>query len=349
MKIIGISGTLPSRHVSNQDVLDLVTENSQKNFDGDLPHTLMIIDRLLKKNGTESRQWLAENESPMTLMETSFVEALKQANIDKKEIDLLLYSSISRGFIEPANSTFIAKALGLQCRSHDVVDACMGWVTSMDIINDKMKAQTIRYAAIINMEFGVTAPRSFAIHNFALQSASELTYKFPTYTLGEAVTVTILSNDSPENFTFSFINRPDLSDLCTIPLPDWQSFCNDSDIARIASAKGKFQLTSFGEHMHETGFKESTKILNEAHIQNSKIDCIFTHTSSPRVNELILQPLGMADKAHKIAHKTGNITTASAPFGIADAVSQGVLTRGKSCLSCIGSAGMVFSAMTFNF
>jgi 3-oxoacyl-[acyl-carrier-protein] synthase III len=349
MRIIGIAGTLPSQKISNQDVLDLVTERSQAQFNGDLPHTLMIIDKLLKKNGTECRYWLAENELPMTLLEKAFVAALKQANIDKNDINLLLYSSVSRGFIEPANSTLIAKALGLTCRSHDVVDACMGWVTCMDIINDKMKAQAIRYAAIINMEFGIGAPRSFATDNFTLRSTPELTYKFPTYTLGEAVTVTILSHDLPDNFKFRFISRPDLSELCTVPLPNWQSFCNAFDVARVASAQRILQFTSFAEKMQEIAMSEVTNLLIDANVEHYPVDCILTHTASPRVNEQIFKPFGLAHKVHKVAQRTGNIATASVPFGIADAIEQGVLIRGQSCLGCVGSAGMVFSTMTFNF
>lgn len=347
MRIIGISGRLPSKRISNQHILDLIERHSRKNFEGDLTRTLMMIDKLLTKNGTESRYWLAKNESPMELMKTAFAAALKQANIDKKSIDLLIFASVSRGFIEPANSTFIAKALGLTCRNHDIVDACMGWVTSMDIINDKMKANTIQRAAIINMEFGVNAKQSAASKNFALRSTSELAYKLPSFNLGEAVTVTLLSNENPNNFTFNYINRSDLCNLCTVPLEDWRSFCNASDIDRIAQGQGSFQFTSFGEKMHEAGIKESTTLLSEITRKKENIDCIFTHTSSPKTNEMILSQFGLADKNHNIGKDVGNIASASVPYGIFDAIQQGVLMKNNECLVCTGSAGMSFATVKF--
>ncbi|MGY2366300.1 ketoacyl-ACP synthase III [Pseudomonas azotoformans] len=333
--------------ISNQHVLDLIERHSKKNFEGDLTHTLTVIDKLLTKNGTESRYWLAKNESPMALMKTAFAAALKQANIDKKSIDLLIFASVGRGFIEPANSAFIAKALELTCRNHDVVNACMGWVTSMDIINDKMKAKTIRHAAIVNMEFGANAEQRTVSNNFALRSPSELAYKLPSFNLGEAVTVTLLSNENPNNFTFNYINRPDLCDLCTVTLDDWRSFCNASDIDRIAHGQGSLQFTSFGEKMHKIGIKESITLLSESICKTDNIDCIFTHTSSPKTYEIILSPFDLVNKNHTIGKYVGNIASASVPYGIFDAMKQGVLTRDNDCLVCTGSAGMSFATVKF--
>lgn len=348
MEIIGIKGILPSEKVSNQQILEIVEDRSKKEFKGDLPRTLTIIEKLLNNNGTEFRHWLTEDESPMTLIKTAFAAALKQSNIDKQDIDLLIYSSINRGFIEPANSNFITKALGLTCRNYDIVDACMGWVTSMDLINDKMKAGTIRYAVIINMELGARTEGGPFARNFTLRSAAELNHKVATFTLGEAFTATLLSCHSPDNFKFRFNSRPDLSYLCRINLPGWRFFCDEPDVAHIESAEESYLFTSYGERMHKEGIKETTRMLSTFFSDSNNVDCIFTHTSSPKTNELILRPFGVAEKNHRVGHKTGNIATASLPYGIADAIEQGVVSRGQDCLGCTGSAGMVFSTMAFS-
>lgn len=49
MKIVGLSGILPSRCVSNQDVINLVEEHSRNTFQEDLPKTLKTIGKLLEK------------------------------------------------------------------------------------------------------------------------------------------------------------------------------------------------------------------------------------------------------------------------------------------------------------
>ncbi|WP_247267477.1 MULTISPECIES: 3-oxoacyl-[acyl-carrier-protein] synthase III C-terminal domain-containing protein [Pseudomonas] len=347
MKIVGLSGILPSRIISNQDVINLVEEHSKDTFQEDLPKTLKTISKLLEKSGSGTRHWLGADETPMQLMETAFNSALAQANIDKTDLDLLIYPNVTRGFIEPANSTFIAKALGLSCRNFDVVDACNGWVTAMDVINSKMQAGEIRYAAIVNMEFGMSAGGPVMPKNFSLQSSAELAYKFPSFTIGEAVTVTILSHEAPGNFKFSYINRPDLSDLSTISLPDWKLFCNEEDIPRISPTGGQYQFNSYAAALHEDGRNEAIKVFNLQNISAADVHKVFIHTGSPKMWEHIGQLIGIDHKLHHVGHKTGNIITASIPYGIFDAMSRGEAENGQFCMGWAGSGGMVFSALSF--
>ncbi|AYA39233.1 ketoacyl-ACP synthase III [Xenorhabdus nematophila] len=346
MRIIGISGVLPSRCVTNQDILELVEKNSKEIFQGDLTKTLKTIERLLDKTGIESRYWLGEDEKPMYLMEMAFNQALEQANIDKSEIDLLIYPNVTRGFTEPANSTFVAKALGLSCRNYDIADACNGWITAMDVINSKMKAGDIRYAAIINMEFGMSEDGPFA-KNFSLNSSSELTYKYPSCTIGEAASVTILSNDNIDNFRFDYISRPDLCDLCNISLPDWALFCNESDVELISALGGKYQFNSYGAALHEHAGYEVPKVFKKHNVNSSDLHKIFIHTGAPNMWTKFGHEIQVADKIHHIGQRTGNIITASIPFGIADAMKNGQVERDKLCLGWAGSGGMVFSVMSF--
>jgi len=347
MRIVGIAATLPSRVVSNEDVLDLIEQHSRSTFTGDLPRTLRTIHRLLERSGFRSRHWLAEGEHPMELMKATFDRALQQAGMDKREIDLLIYTGVARGFVEPANSCFVTHSLGLSCRNFDVLDACMGWVTSMDIVNDKMKAGAVTKAAIVNMEFNLVEGGHIFPKNFELNTPEELAYKFPSFTVGEATTVTLLSNEDPDNFHFSFISRPDLGDLCTISLPGWTSFCEPT--TAMLPTGGLYQFSSHGALLHDEGGVEAIKAFNGEVQENSGLDLVFTHTSSPKQWESYGDAVGATKRIFQIAHETGNIVTASIPVGLAKALYQGVLHRDLTCLGWQGSAGMVFSTMKFQF
>jgi 3-oxoacyl-[acyl-carrier-protein] synthase III len=346
MKILGIAGTVPSRRMTNEDVIELIQHQSKECFSGDLPKTLRTITKLFDQGGFESRHWLAEGEQPMALMEAVFERALAQARIARKDLDLLIFASVGRGFTEPANSTFVAKALGLTCMNFDVVNACMGWVSGMDIVNAKMRSGGIRHAAIVNMELPSIQDGPI-LKNYRLDSACELAYKFPNFTLGDAVTVTVLGDESPENFKFNFIHRPDLADLCTISLPGWKNFCSPEDVERIAPVGGKYQFASYGSKLHDVGVMGLIDVLEQQKISRSDIQRVFTHTSSPKRWAQTGEAVGIAEKIHGIGHATGNVVSASVPLGLADAVDRGVLKQGQCCLGWVASAGMVFSAMTF--
>lgn len=347
MRIVGIAATLPSRVVSNEDVLDLIEQHSRSTFTGDLPKTLRSVRKLLERSGFRTRHWLAEGEHPMELMKATFDRALQQAGMDKHEIDLLIYTGVARGFIEPANSCFVAHSLGLKCRNFDVLDACMGWVTSMDIVNDKMKAGAIRKAAIVNMEFNLIDGGPIFPKNFALESTDELSYKFSSLSVGEAVAVTLLDNEKPCNFKFLFTSRPDLSDLCTVSLPGWESFCQPSKPIELTG--GKYQFNCDGSALHQQGEQEIVEIFNDAGLSSMTIDWVFTHTSSPKQWASYGDAAGVAKKIFHISHETGNIVTASIPFGLAQAYEEGFLQKNQHCLGWQGSAGMTFSTMHFQF
>jgi acyl-CoA:acyl-CoA alkyltransferase len=347
MRIAGIAATLPSRVVSNEDVLELIEHHSRDSFTGDLPKTLRAIGRLLERSGFASRHWLAEGEHPIELMKATFDRALQQADMDKSEIDLLIYTGVARGFIEPANSCFVANSLGLKCRNFDVLDACMGWVTSMDIVNDKMKAGAVKKAAIVNMEFNLVEGGHIFPKNFKLNVPRELAYKFPSFTVGEATTVTLLSHEDPDNFRFSFISRPDLSDLCTISLPGWQSFCEP--VQTMTQTGGHYQFSSYGAALHGEGGIEAVRAFNSENLATCNVDFIFTHTSSSTQWRNYGNIVGASEKIHQISNQTGNIASASIPTGLVNAHEQGALQRNFICLGWQGSAGMAFSAMKFQF
>jgi 3-oxoacyl-[acyl-carrier-protein] synthase III len=349
MKIVGLAGYFPPRKVSNQEVIDLVKYHSDGIFVGDLAKTLRTIDKLFEKSGFESRQWLSDGEDPMALVEVAFERALAQSGLARKDIDLLIYSSVTRGFTEPANSAFVAKRFGLNCMNYDLVNACMGWVSSLDLVNDKMKAGTVRHAVVVNMELssldgGVCFPK-----NATLNTAAELEYKFPTLTVGDGLAVTILSSEAPENFKFSFVHRPQASHFCTISLPKWEYFCSDSDKESIRPSGGKYQFSSNGAALHDGLMGYMNDVLDQQKIPASDINFAFTHTSSPRKWAEMCNEAGFGSKLHGIGHRTGNIVTTSGPLTMLDGIGAGRLKKNDFCLGWIGSAGMSYCAMTFKY
>ena len=58
-------------------------------------------------------------------------EAIREGGIALSDIDLIIFCGVGRGFLEPANAIFVAKALGLECDAFDVGEACMSGVRSL--------------------------------------------------------------------------------------------------------------------------------------------------------------------------------------------------------------------------
>ena len=143
----------------------------------------------------------------------------------------------------------------------------------------------------------------------------------------------------PENFEFHFSSRPDLSDLCTIPMDSYELFCHPTD---NMGKNNTMQFTSFGETMHKEGFADAMAIFKKLSAKQ-KLDSIFVHASSKKEWDDCGEALGVKDKIHHVYPYTGNLVSASVPTAIHDAIERKTLNRGDEIALWVGSAGMSFS------
>lgn len=340
MIIKGIAASLPSRQVSNEEVIDLIRHHSKAIFEGDLEHQLKIVLHLLKRTGLEERRWCNRHESPIDHVAMAVRKAFEQTYLRKEHIELLVYVGVGRGFLEPGNSHMIANALGFHhAQCFDIVDACMSWVRALELVDGLFKTGRYRNALVINAEFNTYKNGPLYPDNFALHNSEQITYTFPTFTIGEAATATLLTDDEPDNFKFHFTARPDLSELCTIPLHGYQRFCHPTD--KIGK-NGVLRFTSFGEALHKEGYNEITDIIKRTS-KNTKSNTVFVHASSKKEWDTFGSVAGVQDMIHHVYPKTGNLVSASVPTAMHDAIEKGALKRGDKVTLWVGSAGMSFN------
>lgn len=345
MIIKGVAASLPERRVSNEEVVDLIRFHS-KSFDGDLDRTLKVIHQLLGRTGLEERRWCGIHESPIDHVAMAARRALDSSYLDRKQIELLVYVGIGRGFLEPGNSHMIANALGFRhAQCFDVVDACMSWVRALNLVDSLFKTGAYRNALIINAEFNMIDGGPLYPANYNLQSDKQLQYTFPSYTIGEGATATLLLPKSRDNFEFHFSTRPDLSDLCTIPLEGYTEFCHPDDHIGI---NNPLRFTSFGERLHKEARPEAVSVLKRLHaFKKSKV--VFVHASSKKEWHQFAVDAGVAEKIFHVFPKTGNLVSASVPTAMDWAVEAEVLSRSDKAVIWVGSAGMSFGATRFTY
>jgi acyl-CoA:acyl-CoA alkyltransferase len=193
MKLSGIDCQIPSNKIFNEDIVELVKYHSHSNYNGNINDLETYLRRFLVLTGIESRFWRAKSERPIDFINAAVDNALKMANLSKDDIDLVLYSSIDRAYLEPANASVLCKSLDFaNTRNFDIVDACMGWASAVQVAESFLYSNTaIRAVLIINAEFpmddrGAVLPKNFILHN-----KEELQWKLPSFTLGEGASASI--------------------------------------------------------------------------------------------------------------------------------------------------------------
>src|SRR6185503_7850353 len=97
---------------------------------------LRAVEKLYSRLGASARHVrdVEAGEKALDTILAAMEDALSRAGMAPDDIDLLIYCGVGRGFLEPANSYFFARARGMKTTNcFDVTDACMSWVRAMQI------------------------------------------------------------------------------------------------------------------------------------------------------------------------------------------------------------------------
>lgn len=350
MNIDAIKLALPSKKVTNDDILSMIERESAEGFKGDLEGTLKEISYFLKYSGSNTRYWLDEGETPISLLKDASERALLQANLDKSDIDVLVYVGIGRGFLEPGGAYHAAKALGMyDVECYDIIDACMSWTRAMQQLQALFSQGVYKKALVVNAECNMIKDACIYPGVFKLGSQEDVESRFPAFTLGEGATATIVSADDGPNenlWEFHFLSRSDWSDLCNIPMKHYEGFCLPTE---KTGKNGAGLFTSFGSKLHEYGRDSIVRTMDKmlSHTDVKGIKAIFTHASSKRDWDNFADDLNLKHLLYPIYPETGNLVSASVPAAIAKALESGTVCKGDQVLGWVGSAGMSFCTYKF--
>ena len=80
--------------------------------------------------------------------------ALEDAGITGQDIGLLVNTSVSRDYLEPATAAIVAGEIGVssKCQTFDVTNACLAFINGMDIASRMIEQGEIEHALIVNGE-----------------------------------------------------------------------------------------------------------------------------------------------------------------------------------------------------
>jgi 3-oxoacyl-[acyl-carrier-protein] synthase III len=335
----------PRSKMTNDDVVEVIREHSAPIFDGDLDRALDLIRQMLDGTSLKTRYWM-KDESPLELMCQAAHAAMNEANVTAKDIDLLVFCGIGRGFLEPGDSYFVAQALGMDSVDcFDILDACMAWSRACDVVEAFFRAGRYRRALVVNAEsYFVDGGLSYP-SNFALRSYRQIEYSFGAFCGGDGATATILSAGG-EPWERHYMSTKRGADLCTVPLPGWQGRCGTS---KHVGHNGLGAFTSYGSKVFES-YRYMIDILKRITPRLGDLSMIFAHTGGDVSSyERWAVEAGCGGKVRYLYPDYGNIGSASMPASIAVHAETGLLTRGDRAAGWIGSSGMSFSTYVFQY
>jgi 3-oxoacyl-[acyl-carrier-protein] synthase-3 len=133
-----------------------------------------------KMSGIARRHMVAPGEYASTLATRAAERALRAADLDPLDIDVLLFASASRDMVEPATAHIVQAELGSKAHALDVTNACNSFLNGIDL------ARAMVLAGRAGRVLVVTGETPTRVMRPRLRSLNQARTAFAGYTFGDA-------------------------------------------------------------------------------------------------------------------------------------------------------------------
>ena len=348
MKILDIAYSLPTKRVTNNDLISWALEASKKHLAKvELTALEERISQFFRSSGSGIRYHRAAGERAIDFAVSAGRKALAKAGMAPEDVDLLIYTGVGRGWVEPATANLFHSELGLRrATCFDVLDACASWIRGLSIAKSFLDQASYNVVMLLNCEFNF---REYCESNLEFRSVEEVESHFSALTIGEAATATLLTREdsASDDSSFTFRSWGDKHGLCKVPLPndlDFSPRSVESLLRPMAFFTASKELIRFTTRKLIAHFRETSAVANRVH------DLIIGHTVSESLTSKVVSMLGLDSSTVFETHgRFGNTVSASLPLALAVAAEEGRLVRDMRVLLLMGSAGVTTAVGSFRY
>ena len=138
-KIIGTGSYLPSKILTNFD-LEKIVDTSD--------------DWIVERTGIKERRIADKSELTSDLALKASLNAIKNANIDKNDIELIIVATTTPDRTLPSTATILQGKLEIPetCSSFDIQAVCGGFVYAVTVANSFIKSGQVKTALVVGAE-----------------------------------------------------------------------------------------------------------------------------------------------------------------------------------------------------
>jgi 3-oxoacyl-[acyl-carrier-protein] synthase-3 len=326
-----ISGTgfyVPPRVVTNEDLAARGIDTTH--------------DWIVQRTGIEQRRFADEGVGTSDLAVKAAEDAILRAKIEKKDLDLIIFATLSPDFCFPGSGVLLQKKLGLAdgdapkfVPAMDIRNQCSGFLYGLATASAMVKSGQAKHVLLVGAE----------THSAALDFTTRGRTVSSLFGDGAgAVVVSATDEDRGIRGTWLGADGRFADALC-------QKIFDISKRPYIpVNAEGVGQVAPEMMFAHMDGkivFKHAVEKMCLAlmqacwatNVDPGQIDLFFFHQANMRINQYVAQQLKLPEE--KVVHniqRYGNTTAATIPILLAEAERDGKLRRGmKVAMVAFGS------------
>ena len=296
-KIIGVGSYLPKNLLTNKDL--------EKSLD-------TTDEWIISRTGIKERHIVGPNEHTTDLAFEAARNAINNASINAKEIDLIIVATTTPDKIFPSTACNVQTKLGIKnCPAFDVQAVCSGFIYALSIADKFIKTNSAKNILVIG------ADSMSKITDYADRSNAIL--------WGDGAGAVVLSASNEQGILSTHIHADGQhEELLHVPK---------------INVGNKIQQTieMKGSQVFKIAVNTLDKIVDEALIANQlkkeDIDWLVPHQANIRILEATAKKLEMSmDKVIVTIDRHGNTSAASIPLALDDGIKSGKIKSGHLLL-----------------
>jgi 3-oxoacyl-[acyl-carrier-protein] synthase-3 len=323
-KIVGIGADVPDRVLSNQD-LERMVETSD--------------DWITSRTGIKERRILDNGHDCSDLVASAAKKALSVAGLQASDIDLLIVGTATPDTVFPSTACWAQPKIGLgQIPVLDISAACSGFLYAYELADSLIATGRARRVLIVGAE--------------ALSRVVNWEDRNTCVLFGDGAGAAVVvpgENEQDGLLASSWGADGSLASLL------WQPAGGTRHPATLQTVEErKHTVHMAGNEVFKHAVKAMqgacVQVLEQAGVTSDQIDLFVPHQANLRIIKATADRAGVSlDKTYLVLHRYGNVSAASIPMALADAVEEGRLKPGQLVLSASFGAGFTWAASLYRW
>jgi len=326
-KIVGLGHHVPETVITNEYLSNKMDTNNE-----------WIVER----TGIEQRRWMDPAKDTVANMSAKAARmALERARLSEKDIDFIVFATITPDYFFPGSGVLLQRELGLDgsTAALDIRNACSGFIYALSVADQFIRTGMYKTILVIGAEIQSTA---LDITTRGRNTAVIFGDGAGAAVLQGGRKAGILSTHLHSDGRFAeelYVKDPGSSRPHGERQPEQILDTSTYKVHMNGNQVFKHAVVRFMEVIHEA--------LNANSLKTEDISLLVPHQANLRISQYIQDKLGLSSaQVYNNIMRYGNTTAASIPIALSEAWAEGKIKENDLiCLAAFGSGFTWASAL----
>lgn len=325
-KIVGLGHHVPETVITN-DYLSSIIDTSNE----------WIVER----TGIKERRYADPTKDTVASMAAKATRmALQRANLTEKDIDFIVFATITPDYFFPGSGVLLQRELGLESiGALDIRNACSGFIYALSVADQFIKSGMYKTILVIGAEMQSTA--------IDMTTRGRNTAVIFADGAGAAI---LQPSEKPGILSTHLHSDGRFAEELYVRDPGSSRPREERQPDQILDTT-HFKVVMNGNQVFKHAVVRFMEVINEALMANNMkkedIDLLVPHQANLRISQYIQEKLALRDdQVYNNIMRYGNTTAASIPIAMSEAWAEGKIKENDLlCLAAFGSGFTWASAL----